>query len=132
MERGKGRGAARRKKSPEPQSPISKRVRTENNVSPKESPVPKLSGRPLRPRKKPIPDIVLRSRTNNKVKIHEDYTCMLYKTEKEGTKYCLLQVACFKEKYVFFMRSGLKVRLWTLKYLLSKYVQIVYTGKEEQ
>ncbi|XP_042876145.1 protein mono-ADP-ribosyltransferase PARP3-like [Penaeus japonicus] len=33
---------------------------------------------------------------------------MLYKTEKEGTKFCLLQVACFKEKYVFFMRSGLK------------------------
>lgn len=108
MERGKGRGAARRKKSPEPQSPVSKRVRTESNVSPKASPVPKLSGHPLRPRKKPVPDIVLRSRTNNQVKIHEDYTCMLYKTEKDGTKFCLLQVACFKEKYVFFMRSGLK------------------------
>nr|XP_053643278.1 protein mono-ADP-ribosyltransferase PARP3-like [Cherax quadricarinatus] len=55
-------------------------------------------------KKAPLADAVLRNKTNNRVKVYEDFHCRLILPDEE--KFLVMQIAVFNNKYALFTRWG--------------------------
>ncbi|XP_042205495.1 protein mono-ADP-ribosyltransferase PARP3-like [Homarus americanus] len=55
----------------------------------------------------PVPDAIIRSKTNNTAKVHEDYSCrLILPDDKNGNKFLVLQIVVLNGRYAVFSRFG--------------------------